>query len=160
MESCDILIVGAGAAGIAAAKAAWKAGCENIVMADRGAEMGGILLQCFHHGFGRDENGPEFTRQLLTDFPREITWLANTTVLSVSKDKTALLCSSGFGRKKIKERWDNFTVIRNIDDIVTHVPPLLFGYYHVGNLLKIGESGKYTSIDAHRPDSYLNELKT
>lgn len=101
MESCDILIVGAGAAGIAAAKAAWEAGCENIVMADRGAEMGGILLQCFHHGFGRDENGPEFTRQLLADFPREITWLANTTVLSVSKDKTALLCSSGFGRKKI-----------------------------------------------------------
>ena len=65
----------------------------------------------------------------------------------------------GLRRRRIKERWDNFTVIRNIDDIVTHAPPFLFGYYHVGSLLKIGERGKYTSIDAHRPDSYLNELK-
>ena len=64
----------------------------------------------------------------------------------------------GLRRRRIKERWESFTVVRNIDDIVTHAPPFLFGYYHVGNLLKIGEEGKYTSIDAHRPESYLNEL--
>ena len=57
-------------------------------------------------------------------------------------------------------RWGNFTVIRNIDDVVTHAPPALFGYFHVGEILKIGESGKYSGVDAHRPESYLAELKT
>ena len=59
----------------------------------------------------------------------------------------------------IKTRWKQFTVIRNIDDIVTHVPPSFLGYYHVGTMLEIGKKGKYSKIDAHRPESYLNELK-
>ena len=52
MESYDILIIGAGAAGIAAAKAAASVGCQNILLVDRKREPGGVLLQCFHHGFG------------------------------------------------------------------------------------------------------------
>ena len=58
----------------------------------------------------------------------------------------------------IRKRFERFTVIRNIDDIVTHVPPRLFGYSHVGRLLRIGEAGKYTKIDAHRPENIYNEL--
>lgn len=71
----------------------------------------------------------------------------------------------GFGCPRVvwgiapKNRWDNFTVIRNIDDIVTHLPPLFFGYNHVGKLLKIGESGRYSDTDAHRPENILIELK-
>jgi len=56
-------------------------------------------------------------------------------------------------------RWENFTVIRNIDDIVTHMPPAIFGYSHVGKLLEIGERGKYTPMDAHRVENILIELK-
>lgn len=59
----------------------------------------------------------------------------------------------------IRKRWNSFTVIRNIDDIVTHLPPALFGYLHAGTLLKIGAKGKYSGIDAHRPESILSELK-
>lgn len=40
-------------------------------------------------------------------------------------------------KKELKERWKNFTVIRNNNDLVTHCPPALFGFTHVGNLLKI-----------------------
>ena len=65
----------------------------------------------------------------------------------------------GFYGNKIKKRWERFTVIRNIDDIVTHVPPLLFGYFHVGKMLLIGEKGKYSKVDAHREENILNELK-
>ena len=65
-----------------------------------------------------------------------------------------------FGKKakSLKHRWDNFTVIRNLDDIVTHLPPAALGYYHVGGMIKVGENGKYSRIDAHRPESYLAEL--
>lgn len=44
--------------------------------------------------------------------------------------------------KKLKERWKNFVVFRNGHDIVTHVPPAILGYKHVGTLVRIGESRK------------------
>lgn len=65
----------------------------------------------------------------------------------------------GRNARKIAHRWQNFLLIRNIDDLITHLPPAFFGYFHVGSLIKIGEKGKYTKIDAHRPESYLIELK-
>ena len=101
METYDILIIGAGAAGIGAAKAAWEAGCQSICLVDRKANMGGVLLQCAHYGFGRNLNGPEYTAGLLEDFPNGITWCPDTTVLSVTKEKTALLCGEKTGRETI-----------------------------------------------------------
>ena len=65
----------------------------------------------------------------------------------------------GIKTKKIKERWKNFVVIRNLDDIVTHVPPLLFGYSHVGTMVKIGKKRKYSSINAHMPKNIVCELE-
>mgnify|MGYP003301957927 CR=1 FL=1 len=66
-----------------------------------------------------------------------------------------------FGRKSEEHKriWKNFTVIRNIDDIVTHLPPSLLGFFHVGQMIEIGRHGKYTRIDAHRPENMLRELK-
>ena len=91
MEHVDILIIGAGAAGIAAAKGAWEAGCTSIAMVDRKAHMGGVLLQCTHHGFGAFQSGPEYTQKLLSDFPEGIRFFSNTTVLTVKPDRIALL---------------------------------------------------------------------
>ena len=65
----------------------------------------------------------------------------------------------GIMTKSLKERWKNFTPIRNINDLVTHVPPALFGFRHVNKVLTIGKKKKYNCIDAHRPESYLEELK-
>lgn len=101
MKHYDIFIIGAGAAGISAAKAAYRAGCRNIAIADRRSSMGGILLQCAHRGFGHDQNGPEYTRDLLKDFPDEITFFNNTTVLSVTDDRTAVISGPAFGMQKI-----------------------------------------------------------
>ena len=60
--------------------------------------------------------------------------------------------------QSVASRFQALTVIRNIDDIVTHLPPKILGYTHVGNLLEIGKRGKYSKIDAHRPENILNEL--
>ncbi|MBQ8288902.1 MAG: lipase family protein [Clostridia bacterium] len=65
----------------------------------------------------------------------------------------------GFLSHKLRARWERFTVIRNLDDIVTHLPPALLGFTHVGTMLEIGELGRYTRIDAHRPKNYLTELR-
>ncbi|MBQ8229929.1 MAG: lipase family protein [Clostridia bacterium] len=66
----------------------------------------------------------------------------------------------GVKTSKLKERWATFTVIRNINDIVTHLPPMVLGYSHVGNLLKIGERGKYSSVQAHHEENILRELES
>ena len=91
MEHFDILIIGAGAAGIAAAKGAWEAGCRSIAVVDRKKTMGGILLQCAHRGFGQKLTGGEYLQELLRGFPEEITVITDTTVLSVYGNKTAML---------------------------------------------------------------------
>ena len=55
-------------------------------------------------------------------------------------------------------RWQGFTVIRNREDAVTYLPPAILGYRHVGKILEIGEKGKYTPVDAHRPENIRREL--
>ena len=64
----------------------------------------------------------------------------------------------GIVPKEVKYRLRNFKTIRNIPDIVTHVPPALFGFRKVGTLVKIGKWGKYGPFKAHYPSSYTNEL--
>ena len=98
MEHYDILIIGGGAAGIAAAKAAGNA---KVLLADRRPKLGGVLLQCTHRGFGINKSGIEYAADLLTDFPETVSLALNTTVLSVSEDKTAVLSGREFGRKEI-----------------------------------------------------------
>ena len=56
------------------------------------------------------------------------------------------------------KRWERFYVVRNRDDLITHLPPRILGYCHVGNLITVGRDGAYNAIDAHRPESYLREL--
>lgn len=65
----------------------------------------------------------------------------------------------GKNAKKIAHRWQNFMLIRNIDDLITHLPPKFLGYFHAGKLFEIGKKGKYNKIDAHKPQSYLIELE-
>ena len=62
-------------------------------------------------------------------------------------------------KKEIKERFKNFYPFRNHTDIVTHVPPVIFGYRHVGNLIKIGKEQKYSPVDSHRDYAYIEALE-
>ena len=65
MEVYDIVIIGGGPAGLAAAAAAKKAGVSHILILERDGELGGILNQCIHNGFGlhtfkEELTGPEY----------------------------------------------------------------------------------------------------
>ncbi len=98
MEHFDVLIIGGGAAGISAAKAA---GSAKVLLVDRKAALGGVLLQCTHRGFGKNKTGIEYAAELAKAVPANVTLALNTTVLSVEKDKTAILSGKAFGRRKI-----------------------------------------------------------
>lgn len=64
----------------------------------------------------------------------------------------------GIVPEEVKYRLRNFTSVRNIPDIVTHVPPMLFGFRNAGTLVKIGERGKYNPFKAHYASAYITEL--
>ena len=93
----ELLIVGAGAAGIAAAHSAWEAGCRDILLVDRREQPGGILPQCLHEGFGLASYGAELTGPDYTDRITErlantdVRLVLGTEVLTVRGDKTAVL---------------------------------------------------------------------
>ena len=101
MERCDILIVGAGAAGMAAALGASRAGAGRILLVDRNEQPGGILPQCIHSGFGltyfhEDLRGPDYAARfaaLLRETPVEMR--LDTAVLELRDDRTALLSGRG-----------------------------------------------------------------
>lgn len=65
----------------------------------------------------------------------------------------------GIVPRSVKERFNNFLVVRNCNDIVTHVPPALFGYRHISKILKIGEGNSEGLIDDHREENYIAHLK-
>ena len=93
MLNHDIVIVGGGPAGMAAAVAAYDAGCKDVVILDREPRIGGILMQCIHNGFGlhklgRELTGPEYAAVYEEKVrSREIQVYAETTVTSVTEDK-------------------------------------------------------------------------
>jgi hypothetical protein len=64
----------------------------------------------------------------------------------------------GFMRKAARERFEGFVVVRNKRDIVTHVPPVIFGYRHPSAILKLNDGVPINSIDAHRPEEYTKAL--
>ena len=66
--------------------------------------------------------------------------------------------ASFFVKKQLKERWKNFINFRNRNDIVTHVPPVLFGYTHVGRIIKIKHKDWYGCVKAHYPSHVRQAL--
>lgn len=93
MISYDIVIIGGGPAGLAAAVAARKAGAQDILILERDRELGGILNQCIHNGFGlhtfkEELTGPEYADRFIRQVEElEIPYKLNTMVLDITPDR-------------------------------------------------------------------------
>ncbi len=90
----DVTVIGSGPAGLVAALHASKSGARNVLLLEREEELGGILKQCIHNGFGleqfkEDYTGPEYAERLIDEVEKtSICYLLNTMVLTISPDKT------------------------------------------------------------------------
>ena len=73
MTEHNVIVIGGGPAGMAAAVAAWDAGCRDVVILDREPQLGGILMQCIHNGFGLHKLGRELTGpEYALEYAREV----------------------------------------------------------------------------------------
>lgn len=94
MKTYDIVIVGGGPAGLAAAVAAKEAGNDSILILERDHELGGILNQCIHNGFGlhtfkEELTGPEYAYRFIKQvIDLGIEYKLNTMVMDIAADKT------------------------------------------------------------------------
>ena len=110
MQQHDIVIVGGGPAGLAAAVAARRAGVQDILILERDGHLGGILNQCIHNGFGlhtfkEELTGPEYAARFIEQAMAEnIPCKLNTMVMDISPDKVVTAMNREDGLFEIKAK--------------------------------------------------------
>ncbi|MBA7524262.1 hypothetical protein ES705_16399 [subsurface metagenome] len=97
MPEKEVIIIGGGAAGLAAAVACKQKGIEDILIIERGDYLGGILQQCIHDGFGLEKfhtslAGPEYAQRYIDQVvDRKIPFLLNSMVVSLTPQKEVVV---------------------------------------------------------------------
>ena len=106
----DIIIIGGGPAGLAAAYAAKEKGAEKILVIERDREAGGILNQCVHNGFGlhyfkEELTGPEYAGRFIKMLEKtDVEFRLDTMVLEITKDKRVKCISALNGYEELNAK--------------------------------------------------------
>ena len=106
----DVIVIGSGPGGLAAAIAAKKGGADDVLVLERDVELGGILLQCIHNGFGmetfkEDLPGPGYAQRFVDEAKAiGVEYLLDTMVLDVTPDRRIFVMSSRGGLVELQAR--------------------------------------------------------
>ena len=106
----DIVVVGGGPAGLAAAIEAHQSGVTNILVVERDKELGGILQQCIHNGFGlhyfkEELTGPEYAERFIDQLKEKgIDYMLDTMVVDIQENKSVDIVNPEIGYVQIEAK--------------------------------------------------------
>ena len=110
MKTIDLIVIGSGAAGMAAAIEAKRNGIDDILILEKDERLGGILNQCIHNGFGLTEfkeelTGPEYLQRFVEQvIELGIPYKLNSQVIDLSKDKVVTYSNKEDGLVKVQAK--------------------------------------------------------
>lgn len=110
MMEVDVAVIGSGPAGLTAAIHAHNNGARKVLLLEREEELGGILKQCIHNGFGleqfkQDYTGPEYAERLIKELEKTgVQCFLNTLVTDVSPDRVITALSPDHGALEIEAK--------------------------------------------------------
>ncbi|WP_294562922.1 NAD(P)/FAD-dependent oxidoreductase [uncultured Traorella sp.] len=151
MRKVDCVIVGGGSAGMSCAVAIARFGIKDILMIEREKELGGILNQCIHHGFGlhiykKECTGPEFAQLLIESVKKyHIDIKLDTTVINITEGKKVTYVNEDEGVVEVQAK----AIVMACGCMERSRGMISIPGDRCGNVLTAGTAQRYLNIDGY-----------
>ena len=151
VRTYDLVVVGGGAAGLAAALAAYEQGIKDILVLEKEPCLGGILEQCIHNGFGlhtfkEQLSGPEYAQRFIDKvMATDIQYKLSSYVVSITKDKDVYYSNEEDGFCHVKAR----SIVMATGCTERTPGAIMLEGDRVAGIMTAGQAQKYLNIDGY-----------